>query len=148
MGMEIDLYDLSPEELSALECWTARYKKHRSLLHSGSVRRLQTDDPAIYAHAVISEDLKRFLLFVFFSDTTLNSVQGPMRIAGLDSSRSYLLQLWDKPEIPSPAMERFDSALMSETAVTVSGEFLERVGIVLPVGFPDSAVILEGNSND
>jgi hypothetical protein len=45
-------------------------------------------------------------------------------------------------------MQRFDSDLMSETMVTVSGEFLKQVGIVLPVGFPDSAVILEGNPND
>jgi alpha-galactosidase len=148
MGMEIDLRDLSPEELPTLECWTARYKQHRNLLHSGSVRRLQTDDPAIYAHAVISEDRKRFLLFVFFTDTTLNSVQGPVRITGLDPSRSYELFLWDKPEVPSPAMQRFDSDLMLETMVTVSGEFLEQVGIVLPVGFPDFAVILEGNPND
>jgi alpha-galactosidase len=144
MGMEIDLCDLSAEELATMECWTARYKQHRSLLHSGSVRRLQTDDPAIYAHAVISEDRKRFLLFVFFTDTTLNSVQGPLRITGLDPSRSYQLLLWDKPEIPSPAMERFDSDLMSERTVTVSGEFLEQIGIALPVAFPDSAVVLEG----
>ena len=148
MGMEIDLRDLSPAELLTLECWTARYKQHRSLLHSGSVRRLQTDDPAICAHAVISQDCKRFLLFSFFTDTTQNSVQGPLRITGLDPSRSYQLLLWDKPEVPSPAMQRFDSDLMSETTATVSGDFLKQVGIVLPVGFPDSAVILEGNPND
>jgi alpha-galactosidase len=147
MGMEIDLRDLSPEELSTLERWTARYKQHRGLLHSGCIRRLQTDDPAIYAHAVISKDRKRFLLFVFFTDTTLSSLQGPMRITGLDPSQSYQLSLWDKPEVPSAAMRRFDSDLMGETTVTVSGEFVEKVGIVLPVGMPDSAVILEGNQN-
>jgi alpha-galactosidase len=145
MGMEIDLRDLSPEELSTLQCWTARYKQHRSLLHSGAMRRLQTDDPAIYAHAVISEDRKRFLLFVFFTDTTLNSVQGPVRITGLDPSRSYELSLWDKPQVPSPAMHGFDSPLMSETHVSVTGAFLEQIGIVLPVAFPDSAVVVEGN---
>jgi hypothetical protein len=42
----------------------------------------------------------------------------------------------------------FDSALMSGTPVMVSGEVLERVGIVLPVGFPDSAFVLEGDAND
>ena len=148
MGMEIDLRELSSEELSTIERWIARYKQHRSLLHSGSVRRLQTDDPAIYAHVVISEDRKRFLLFVFFTDTTLASVQGPMRITGLDRSRSYDISLWDKPEVPNPTMLGFDSALMSGTPVMVSGEVLERVGIVLPVGFPDSAFVLEGDAND
>ena len=147
MGMEIDLRDLSPEELSTLKCWTARYKRYRSLIHSGETRRLQTEDPAIYAHAVISEDRQQFLLFVFFTDTTLNSVQGPMRIIGLDSGRSYELSLWDKPEVPSPAMHGFNSPLMSETKVTVTGEFLAQVGVVLPVGFPDSAVVLEGSSS-
>jgi alpha-galactosidase len=144
MGMEIDLRGLSSEELSTLKCWTARYKQHRILLHSGAVRRLQTDDPAIYAHAVISEDRERFLLFVFFTDTTLNSVQGPVRITGLDPDRVYELFLWDKPQVPNPAMHRFDSPLLWETPVAISGEFLEQVGIVLPVGFPDSAVIMEG----
>ena len=144
MGIEIDLRDLSPEELSTLRLWIARYKQHRILLHSGAMRRLQTDDPAIYAHVVISEDRERFLLFVFFTDTTLHSVQGPVRITGLDPDRSYELSLWDKPQVPSPAMHRFDSPLMSETPVAVSGAFLEQVGIVLPVAFPDSAVVLEG----
>ena len=35
---------------------------------------------------------------------------------------------------------------MSETPVAVTGEFLEQVGIVLPVAFPDCAVVLEGKS--
>lgn len=144
MGMEIDLRELSPTELSTLKLWIGRYKQHRNLLHRGGVRRLQTDDPAIYAHAVISETRERFLLFVLFTDTVLNSVQGPMRITGLDPNRSYELSLWDKPEIPSAAMYRFDSPLMSETPVAVTGEFLEQVGIVLPVAFPDCAVVLEG----
>ena len=147
MGMEVDLGGLSPEELSTLERWTARYKQHRDLLHTGSIRRLQTDDPAIYAHVVISEDHERFLLFVFFTDTTMNSVQGPMRITGLDQSRSYEISLWDKPEVPNPTMLGFDSALMSGTAVTVSGEFLERAGIVLPAAFPDTAFVVEGHAN-
>ena len=144
MGMEIDLRELSPTELSTLKLWIGRYKQHRNLLHRGAVRRLQTDDPAIYAHAVISETRERFLLFVLFTDTVLNSVQGPMRITGLDPNRSYELSLWDKPEMPSAAMYRFDSPLMSETPVAVTGEFLEQVGIVLPVAFPDCAVVLEG----
>jgi alpha-galactosidase len=146
MGMEIDLRDLLPEELSILERWTARYKQHRSLLHSGYIRRLQTDDPTIYAHAVIAEDRKRFLLLVFFTDATLNSVQGPLRITGLDRTRSYAVSLWDKPEVPGPIMLGFDSELMGGTTVTVSGEFLERAGIVLPAGYPDSALVLEGNA--
>lgn len=144
--MEIDLRDLSPEELSTLKCWTARYKQYRSLIHSGATRRLQTEDPAIYAHVVVSEDRRQFILFVFFTDTTLNSVQDPMRIIGLDPDRSYRLSLWDKPEVPSPAMHEFDSPLMSEARVAVTGAFLEQVGVALPVGFPDSAVVLEGNS--
>ena len=148
MGMEIDLRDLSPDELSILERWTARYKQYRSLLHSGYIRRLQTDDPAIYAHAVIAEDRKRFLLLVFFTDATFNSVQGPLRITGLDRTRSYAVSLWDKPEVPSPIMLGFDSELMGGTTVTVSGEFLERAGIVLPAGFPDSALVLEGNADE
>jgi alpha-galactosidase len=146
--MEIDLRDLSPQELSILEHWTARYKQHRNLLHSGSVRRLQTDDPAIYAHVVIGEDCKRFLLLVFFTDATLSSVQGPLRITGLDRNKSYAISLWDKPEVPNPTMLGFDSELMGGTTVTVSGEFLEKAGIVLPVGYPDSALVLEGNADD
>jgi alpha-galactosidase len=144
MGMEIDLRELSPEELSTLQRWIARYKQHRSLLHSGAIRRIPTDDSAIYAHAVIAEDRERFLLFAFFTDTTLNSVQGPVRITGLDPNRSYELSLWEKPQIPSAAMHRFDSPFMSDTPVAVSGAFLEQVGIVLPVCFPDSAAVLEG----
>jgi alpha-galactosidase len=144
MGMEIDLRELSPEELGTLQSWIGRYKRHRDLLHKGAIRRIGTDDPAIYAQVVIGEDRERFLLFVFFTETTLNSVQGPIRITGLDSSRLYELSLWEKPETPSPLMRKFDSPLISETPAAVFGSFLEQVGIVLPVGFPDSAIVLEG----
>jgi alpha-galactosidase len=144
MGMEIDLRELSSEELGTMQWWIARYKLYRNLLHRGTVRRIETDDPAIYAHVVISEDREGFLLFAFFTETTLNSVQGPIRITGLDSRRLYQLSLWEKPETPSPLMRIFDSPLISETAAAVSGSFLEQAGIVLPVGFPDSVVVLEG----
>jgi alpha-galactosidase len=146
MGMEIDLRELSPEELGTMQSWIARYKRYRNLLHRGAVRRLETDDPAIYAQVVIGDEGACFLLFVFFTETTLNSVQGPIRITGLDPGRLYELSLWEKPETPSPLMRSFDSPLNSETSVTVSGSFLEQVGIVLPVGFPDSAIVLEGKS--
>jgi alpha-galactosidase len=148
MGMEIDLRELSPDELSTIQGWIGRYKQHRSLLHGGVVRRIETDDPSIYAHAVISEEGERFLLFAFFTDATLNSVQGPLRISGLDPARLYSLSLWEKPETPSSLMRTFDSPLNSETPATMSGSFLEQVGIVLPVGFPDSAVVLEGRPPD
>jgi alpha-galactosidase len=148
MGMENDLREMSPEELSILERWTARYKQHRGLLHSGRIRRLQTDDPAIYAHVVVGQDRKRFLLLVFFTDTTVNSVQGPLRITGLDRNRSYAISLWDKPEVPSPTMLGFDSELIWGTTVTVSGEFLEKAGIVLPASYPDSALVVEGNGGE
>jgi len=131
-----------------LEIWAARYKQHRSLLHGGRIRRLQTDDPVIYAHVVIGEDRKHFLLLVFFTDTTLNSVQGPLRITGLDRNKSYAISLWDKPEVPSPTMLGFDSELMWRSTVTVSGEFLEKAGIVLPAGYPDSALVLEGTAEE
>jgi alpha-galactosidase len=146
MGLEIDLRELSPAELGTMKSWIGRYKQYRDLLHSGAIRRIETDDPAIYAHVVIDEDRGRFLLFAFFTETTLNSVQGPLRITGLDPSRLYELSLWEKPETPSPLMREFDSQLVSETPARVSGSFLEQVGIVLPVGFPDSAVVLKGKS--
>jgi alpha-galactosidase len=121
MGMEIDLRELSPEELSTLERWTARYKQHRSLLHGGFIfQRLQTDDPAIYAHAVISEDREHFLLFAFFTDTTLNSVQGPLRVTGLDRSRSYEVSLWDKPDTPAEDDRETLQALNSITKLNVA----------------------------
>ena len=146
MGMEMDLRELSPEEFATMKNWIGRYKLYRELLHRGAIRRIATDDPAIYAHVVIDEDRERFLLFAFFTETTLDSVQGPLRITGLNPSRLYELSLWEKPETPSPLMREFDSPLVSETPATVSGSFLEQVGIVLPVGFPDSAVVLEGKS--
>jgi alpha-galactosidase len=127
-----------------MQSWITRYKRDRDLLHRGAIRRIGTDDPAIYAHVVIGENRERFLLFVFFTETTLNSVQGPIRITGLDPGRLYELSLWEKPQTPSPLMRIFDSQLISETPATVSGSFLEQAGIVLPVGFPDSAVVLEG----
>jgi hypothetical protein len=44
-------------------------QKYRDLLHRGAVRRMKRTTP-IYAHVVIGEEGERFLLFVFFTETT------------------------------------------------------------------------------
>jgi hypothetical protein len=50
------------------------------------------------------------------------------------------IRYFGETQMPSAVMRSFDSHLMSETPVALSGAFLEQVGIVLPVDFPDSAV--------
>jgi hypothetical protein len=81
--------------------------------------------------------------FLFSSPRQLEQRAGSIRITGLDPNRLYELSLWEKPETPSPLMR--DSILLSlGDVLRLSGSFLDRSGIVLPVGFPDSAVVLEG----
>ena len=104
MGMEIDLRELSPHRtlnaeesgLGVTNCTgPASPRRHSAARKRTTPRSTRTRSSA---------KSRAFSSFCPLHGYSLNSVQGPLRISGLDPSRYYELSLGDKPEIPSSAM--------------------------------------------
>ncbi|MDX6327533.1 MAG: alpha-galactosidase, partial [Nocardioidaceae bacterium] len=61
-GIEWDLTTASDEELEQLAAWVARYKRFRSLLHTGRAVRPESSDEAVLLHGVVASDASEALL--------------------------------------------------------------------------------------
>jgi alpha-galactosidase len=94
LGVEQDLTELDAADLAELKGWIAFHKRHRELLHSGTVVNADTDGLAV--HGVVAEDQSRAL----FSVTLLErSMVWPLELIpfpGLAPDRNY------RPRLVSP----------------------------------------------
>ncbi len=139
-GIEWDLRDASPDELSELADWITLYKAERDLLHSGRVVRSDYPDPGYWCHGVVSADRAR-ALFSFVSLLTSAAAQpGRVRLHGLDPGTTYLIE-------PVPlsfgALVQNRSGLPEwlTTETRVTGALLESVGLQAPMLYPEQALV-------
>ncbi len=145
LGIEWNLLTTSAEERAELAVLIDRYKQHRRLLHSGDWRRLDGSDPSVNTMGVVSTDRSEALFVYARVASTLESVQGPIRFAGLDPDRVYRVSI---VPLPGPSRDRglhpprWVSELNAGDKVTLSGRILMEVGLQPPVLDPESAMIL------
>jgi alpha-galactosidase len=69
---------------------------------------------------------------------------GPLRLTGLDAAAKYRLRLLNADDVSRRATRWFDSPLVTENGLTLTGGTLMQSGIVLPVAFPDTLWLVEG----
>jgi alpha-galactosidase len=141
-GIEWDLTEASLDDLGRLREWSQRYKEYRPLLHSGRMRRLETSDPAVLAHAVIADDAAAALVAHVQLDESAHNRGVIIRVLGLDPDLDYEL-IWASP---------IDHSKMSAAppldpdgptgGVPVSGAFLAQVGIWLPRRRPEAIQLI------
>jgi alpha-galactosidase len=140
LGIEWDLLAATEDDLAALAAVVDAYKRHRVLLHSGRLHRLETDDPSRLATIVVGVDGSEALASVAQLTTPPWSVPGRLRLAGLDADRDYDVALvpglGDGPGIMRRAPAWLDAGL------TASGADLMAVGLTLPVMRPETALVL------
>ena len=55
-GVEWDIIRADPDARAELAAWIALYKRHRELIHSGLVRRVDTPDDTAWMHGVVAAD--------------------------------------------------------------------------------------------
>eukprot|EP01037_Dinobryon_pediforme_P006441 gene6441-6508_t len=142
MGMELDILNEPEADLAELAQAVLLYKRHRALIHTGAIQRLDT--PAhVIATGVIAPDRSEALFSVAVLDSVPEVLPAPLRLAGLDPAMRYRLRLvwpqgWQARKAPS-LFERLD--LGGEGAV-ISGEALMRHGLQWPASFPETCLIL------
>jgi alpha-galactosidase len=128
-GIEWDITQASQEELAELGQWIELYKRHRRLIHSGRVVRLETPDEGAWMYGVISAGQSAALMSYVQLDEPRNDQPVALRVPGLDPLRRY--QVTDvTPGLRLP--RRQGQAGRGLARVEVSGAALAEIGLAIP----------------
>ncbi|HYJ67204.1 MAG TPA: alpha-galactosidase [Nocardioidaceae bacterium] len=136
-GIEWDIASASDAERVELAEWIAIYKSERDLLHSGGVVHGDGDDP-VSVYGVLADDRARALFAVAALKTSSWSSARPVRLPGLDPARRYRIERIG----PAPAYASKGSGWTDDGPVELAGSVLTRVGVVLPILRPETAIVL------
>lgn len=140
-GFEMDLRSLTEDEAATLKRVTSWWKANRAWMMAGDIHRIDSDDPAVVAEVQIAADGGRFVLFAGQEETSVQILPRPLRLAGLDPDASYRLRLVNPED--APPQSRGPNALKSGE-LTLTGRALMRRGVLLPVAWPATIWVVEG----
>lgn len=132
LGIEWDITRASPEELARLRGWIELHKKHRSLLHTGTVVHGDHPDPAFRVHGVVAADAGEAIFAVVSVATSDLASPGRVRLPGLAPDDRYEVRPLAPEHEPT-----YGSVPWWSTGVTMRGAVLGKIGLELPVTFPE-----------
>lgn len=136
MGVELDLAELNADERETLKAAIALHKKHRDLIHGGTLIRLDGEGWSS-AFGIVAQEKDQALFSYTQTKTRTHALPGVFRFAGLDAEKIYRIeQIW-------PPMEE---ATLHFSGREFSGEVLMKIGFQLPNMLPATSLIfyLEG----
>ena len=103
-GIEADITQLSQDDIAELAGWIELYKRHRGLIHSGRVTRIDTPDDTAWMHGVVAADRSAALVSYVQLDEPRNDQPAALRVPGLDPARRYQVSdVTPGPLIPAAA---------------------------------------------
>lgn len=144
MGMEMDLRELTEQEKVELKAMTTLYKKHRTLVHSGELYRLQLPDYA-NGFGIVAEDKSEALFSYSLIRGHTASLPDQMRFAGLEKEAIYQMDIiWpikSGDHWPKESIFNFDTNLPFLDGQKFSGEALMQLGKQLPRLAPNSSLL-------
>lgn len=140
-GFEMDPRKLSPDEAAVLADVTAWYKANRGWMMAGTILRLDSADPTVTAEMQLSADGARFVVFAGQSAQTMQILPRPLRLTGLDPDARYRITLRNVAD--KPPQSRGPNAL-KDGPLTLTGRALMGQGIHLPVAWPATMWVVEG----
>jgi alpha-galactosidase len=140
MGLEMDPRELTDEDCEQLSTIITLHKKHRQLLHTGELIRLNQDGDSIN-FGIINKDKSQALFAYNCINETKRTTPPKYRFSGLSAEKVYRLTLiW-----PIQLKEYSPSILSKIQGEKFSGESLMQLGMQLPVLFPQTSLIFELN---
>ncbi len=142
-GVEWDITGASPGDLAELTAWIALYKRHRGLIHSGRVRRVETPDDTAWLHGVVAADGSAALMSYVQLGPPPHDRPVALRVPGLEPARRYLITdvtPGTPGERASAGPGRRDRPV--PPGLEVPGAVLAGVGVDLPVLAPLTAAVL------
>ncbi|MEE6261728.1 alpha-galactosidase [Plantactinospora sonchi] len=139
-GVEWDISVVSAEEERELADWVALYKRHRDLVHGGTVVRVDHPDPALWVHGVVAPDRSEAIMALVGITTGTTATPGPVRLPGLDPERRYRIRPL-APESTGASLAA-TPAWFTGTGARLSGRALDSAGLQAPPLRPGELVLL------
>src|SRR5699024_33021 len=147
LGIEWDLTQASPDELSALRGWIALYKERRELLFTGDLVRADRGDSPLWLHGVVSPDRGRALLTHAAVGRSVRSQHTALRFPGLDPEAVYrILPLPSDARTSSlvpPRWMQLAEQAADEGGLLVPGGVLTAAGLAAPLLDPEQALLFD-----
>jgi len=138
-GIEADITQASPEDLAELADWIRLYRRHRGLIHSGRMVRLDTPDDTAWMYGVVAADAASALMSYVQLDEPGNDQPAALRVPGLDPARRYrVTEVTPGPRPP----RRPGLGQPRAEGLEVSGRALAGIGLAIPPQRPLTPVVL------
>lgn len=139
LGIEADITQASAGDLAELAGWIELYKRHRGLVHSGRVVRIDTPDDTAWMHGVVAADRSAALMSYVQLDGPRNDQPAALRVPGLDPRRRYRVT-----DVTPGSRRPRRSGLREDgiAGVQVSGAALADIGLAIRPQRTQSAVIV------
>jgi alpha-galactosidase len=139
-GLEWDITEATPEELTHLKNWASYYRENRELLHTGRTVRIDQPDDAVLVQGVVAQDRSRAI----YSYTTVAAQRASrpntLRLAGLNPTASYQVRAVmpaGRPlEIARSEAEWLDG-------IELTGAALMNLGLRPPILAPEQGFLIE-----
>lgn len=145
LGLELDVSQLDQTERTELRGWLERYKSLRGLLHNGVSWQLDCLDQHQHAHGVVSLDGHEALFSVSQLAMPRHALPALQPLAGLQKAQSYRIELLELPEHPERRMKQLPAWIEAQQqgqTIVVTGDYLMRAGLALPILDPDQAILI------
>jgi alpha-galactosidase len=128
-GVEGDLTAFSEVEKNQLAGWIALHKRHRALIHSGQLIRLEHADPNLIAFAVTGAST---LISVVQTDTPRFPAPASLPLTGVPMPDLCRVTLLNPSQHPQREMKQIPPFVRGEPT-TMPGALLRNSGLPLPV---------------
>jgi alpha-galactosidase len=137
-GIEWNINEADEKETRVLKAYVAFYKKHRDLLHSGTVVRSDEIVGNAQLYGTVALD-KKEAIFTYMQLTSLDNF-GPLLTTfdGLDKETTYQLTVVEDLSADDFIQKRAPGWW---PALTMTGDQLAHVGLQLPVLKPESGLL-------
>jgi alpha-galactosidase len=137
-GIEWNINEADEKETRVLKAYVAFYKKHRDLLHSGTVVRSDEIVGNAQLYGTVALD-KKEAIFTYMQLTSLDNF-GPLLTTfdGLDKETTYQLTVVEDLSADDFIQKRAPGWW---PALAMTGDQLAHVGLQLPVLKPESGLL-------
>ncbi|MEO3799523.1 alpha-galactosidase [Nonomuraea sp. B1E8] len=135
-GIEWDLTALDDAELDELAGWVSLHKRHRHLLHTGTMVRLDDTPEGVRAHGVVAPDTSEALYEIAVLDRPATWPPGFIRLPGLDPDTVYRV----RPLVP--VTSRGAAPAWLSGGAELPGSALAAAGVAVPPLFPEQCALL------
>jgi alpha-galactosidase len=137
-GIEWNISEATDEELKTLKVYSAFYKKHRGLLHSGNIVRSDIAKEKAYLYGTVSQD-KSEAIFTYMQLTTFDNY-GPQQVVfeGLDKDALYSIKVVTELST-GDFIQKAGPGWWPEIELT--GAQLDQAGLFLPILKPEQGFL-------